>query len=354
MTSIIKRRVKKYGLPPGALVHTGTTKGEKIRLTLIDYDQDTLKIRDNVTLDECLDSMIKPNPTWINISGIHDIQMIEKIGRRLGLHPLLLEDILNSGQRSKVDDYKDTLYIVFRQLKWEEGLTEIDDQQISIVLGNNYLITFMESESDIFKPILERLKVKNSRMRTRGSDYLAYSLADCLVDHYFITLEKMDNRIEYLEETLVDNPSSNKLREIQHLKRQISQLRKAIWPTREVISKLIRMDTLLIREANKIYLQDVYDHVIQAIDTIENFRDIAAGMVELYISNINFKMNEVMKILTVVATIFVPLTFITSLYGMNFKHMPELEWEWGYYYLLGIMAIISFSMWRFFKRKEWV
>lgn len=354
MTSIIKRRIKKYGLPPGALVHTGKASEEKIRLTLIDYDQDSLKIRDSVTLDECLDSMVKPNPTWINIAGIHDIQMVEKIGRRLGLHPLLLEDILNSGQRPKVDDYKDTLYLVFRKLGWDEGSTEIDDQQVSIVLGSNYLITFLESDSDIFKPILERLKVKNSRMRTRGSDYLAYALADCLIDHYFITLEKMDNRIESMEDSLVDHPSENTLKEIQNLKRQINHLRKAIWPTREVISKLIRMDTSLIRESTKIYLQDVYDHVIQAIDTIENFREIAAGMVELYISNINFKMNEVMKILTVMATIFVPLTFISSLYGMNFKHMPELEWEWGYYSLLVIMALTSFSMWRFFRNKGWV
>lgn len=335
-------------------MHTGPAKEEKIRITLIDYDQDSLKIKDNVSLDECLDSMVKPNPTWINISGIHDIQMVEKIGRRLGLHPLLLEDVLNSGQRSKVDDYKDALYIVFRKLGMEENAVEIEDQQVSIVLGSSYLITFLESDSDIFKPILERLKVKNSRMRTRGSDYLAYALADCLVDHYFITLEKMDNKIELLEGSLVDHPASDTLKEIQNLKRQVSHLRKAIWPTREVVSKLIRMDSPLIKESTKIYLQDVYDHVIQAIDTVENFRDITAGMVELYISNINFKMNEVMKILTVMATIFVPLTFITSLYGMNFKHMPELDWEWGYYFLLFVMGGISIGMWRFFKNKGWV
>jgi len=354
MKSILKKRIKKYGLSPGTLVHTGETSDSKVRITLIDFDPENIHIRDRVSLEECLNSMNSPEPTWINVSGIHDVMMVEKIGRRLGLHPLLLEDILNSVQRSKFDEYKDCLYIVLRKLNLLNEECDIEDQQVSIVLGNNYVITFLESESDIFNPIIERLKIKNSRMRTRGVDYLAYALVDCIVDHYFLTLEKIDDRIERFEMAIVDNPDPKILTGIQQLKRQVSHLRKAIWPTREVVSKFIRIDSPLVKESTKIYLQDVYDHVIQAIDTIEGFRDVVSGMVEIYISNINSKMNEVMKVLTVVATIFVPLTFISSLYGMNFKHMPELEWKYGYYMVLGFMLLMSLFMWRYFKKKKWI
>lgn len=354
MGSFLKKRIKKYGLAPGTLIHTGTVTEGKIRITLIDYDQENLKIKDKVSLDECLDSMIKPSPTWINISGIHDIQMVEKIGRRLGLHPLLLEDVLNSSQRSKIDDYKDTLYIVLRMLCLPNENGDIEDRQVSIILGSTFLITFLETDTDFFNPIIERLKTKNSRMRSRGIDYLAYAVVDCIVDHYFLTLEKIDNKVEAVEAAIVDHPTALILKEIQHLKRQISHLRKAIWPTREVMSKFIRIESPLVKESTKIYLQDVYDHVIQAIDAVESFRDIASGMLEIYISNINSKMNEIMKLLTLVATIFVPLTFITSFYGMNFKHMPELEWEWGYPFVILLMVLISFVMWRYFKKKRWV
>jgi magnesium transporter len=355
MTSALKKRIKKYGLPPGTLIHTGLVQEQaKVRIQLIDYNADNIRIKDRVPLEECLDSMSRPEPTWINISGIHDVQMVEKIGRRLGLHPLLLEDVLNSGQRSKIDDYKDTLYIVLRKLSMQNDHADIDDQQVSIILGSNFLITFLESDSDFFSPILERLKIKNSRMRSRGVDYLAYAIVDCLVDHYFLTLEKIDDLVERFETAIVEHPGPKILKGIQQLKRQVSHLKKAIWPTREVVSKFIRIESPLVRDTTKVYLQDVYDHVIQAIDTIESFRDASSGMVEIYISNINSKMNEVMKVLTVVATIFVPLTFISSLYGMNFSHMPELEWEWGYYAVLAFMAACSFGMWRFFKKKQWI
>lgn len=354
MNSVLKKRIKKYGLAPGTLIHTGFVTQGKIRITLIEYDTENFKINDKVSLEECLNSMNTPAPTWINISGIHDPSMVEKIGRRLGLHPLLLEDILNNTQRSKIDDYKDTIYIVLRKLNIQNDDSDIEDQQVSIILGNNFLITFLETDTDFFNPVVERLKIANSRMRARGVDYLAYAVVDCIVDHYFLTLEKIDDRIERFENLIVDNPDHRVLKGIQNLKKQVSHLRKAIWPTREVVSKFIRIESSLVKESTKIYLQDVYDHVIQAIDSIESFRDVASGMVEIYISNINSKMNEIMKVLTVVATIFVPLTFISSLYGMNFKHMPELEWKWGYYLVLGIMAISSFFMWRFFRRKGWI
>ena len=354
MGSFLKKRIKKYGLPPGTLIHTGTVTEGKIRITLIEYDQEALKIKDKVSLEECLDSMNSPSRTWVNISGIHDIQMVEKIGRKLGLHPLLLEDVLNSSQRSKIDDYKDNLYIVLRKLNLLDIESNIEDQQISIVLGNNFLVTFLETDSDFFNPIIERLKTKNSRMRSRGVDYLAYAIVDCVVDHYFLTLETVDDWVEKLEDSIVDHPTNRTLKQIQHIKRQLSYLRKAIWPTREVVSKFIRTESTLVKESTKIYLQDVYDHVVQAIDTVEGVRDISASMLEIYISNINLKMNEVIKLLTLVATVFFPLTFITSLYGMNFKHMPELEWEWGYPFALLLMAIASLFMWFYFKRKKWV
>ena len=354
MDTIFKKKVKKYGLAPGTLTHTGQIKQDKVRITLIEYNSESFKINDKVSLDECLNAMNTPSPTWINISGIHEAKMVEKIGRRLGLHPLLLEDILNTSQRSKVDDYKDTLYIVLRKLDMKENASQIEDEQVSIVLGNNFLITFLETDTDFFNPIIERLMIKNGRMRTRGVDYLAYAIVDCIIDHYFLTLEQIDDRIERFEIWIVDNPGSKILKGIQNLKKQVTHLRKAIWPTREVVSKLIRIESHLIKESTKVYLQDVYDHVVQAIDSIESFREVASGMVEIYISNINSKMNEIMKVLTIVATFFVPLTFITSLYGMNFKHMPELEWEWGYYIVLGFMAVFTFFLWRFFNKKGWI
>lgn len=354
MSKILKKRIKKVGLPPGTLIHTGEKGIGPIKISLIDYDANRLLEKKEATLNECLIYLGAPSVTWINVCGIDDSVAIETLGRHFGLHPLLLEDIMSSGQQSKLDNYKDNIYIVVRQLAYNEKKEEAEDEQVSLILGKNYIISFLESPQNIFSPIRERLQNPKSRLRQRGADYLCYTLIDCLVDNYFLILEKIDNKLEKLEIELFNGSTPNTLEKMHHTKREIILLRKAVWPMREVISNFRRMESPLIQDSTKLYIQDVYDHTIQAIDTIESFRDVTSGMLDIYLSNLSQRMNEIMKVLTIVATIFVPLTFIASLYGMNFKHIPELDWEWSYFTVLGIMFIISISMLYYFRRKKWI
>ncbi len=354
MTRILKKRSKKFGLPPGTLVHIGNHTEEKISVSMMDYDGTHVEEKKDIPLAECLSYIQSPTTTWINVRGIYDVKMIETIGRHFGLHPLLLEDVVNSGQRSKLDDYKENIFIVMRLLKYNQERCELEDQQVSIVLGKNYLISFIESQSNIFDPVRERILCKNSRITHQGPDYLCYALIDTIVDNYFVNLEQFDEHLEILENDLVKQPSPILLQKIQHTKREIALMRKSVWPVREVVSQFRRMETPLIQDSTKLYMQDVYDHTIQAIDTIESFRDISSGLLDIYLSNISFRLNEIMKVLTIVATIFAPATFIASLYGMNFKNMPELNTEWGYPIVLMVMASISIAMLYYFHRKKWL
>jgi magnesium transporter len=354
MSKILKRRVKKAGLPPGSLVPIEESKPSKIQISLIDYDAHDFLEKKDVSLQDCLPHLENKKTTWINVCGIDDPKTIGEIGTHFGLHPLLLEDIMTSGQRSKLDDYKNIIYIVVKMLTYQEGKQEAADEQVSLVLGKNFVISFMESSHHIFAPAIERLHSSTSRIRQRGADYLCYTLIDCLVDNYFLILEKVDEKLENLEEELIHHPTPFTLQKIHRAKKEISLLRKSVWPMREVISNFRRMESPLIQDPTKLYIHDVYDHTIQAIDTIESFRDITAGMIDIYLSNLSQRMNEVMKVLTVVATIFVPLTFIASVYGMNFDNIPELHWKWGYYFVLSIMALISLFMILYFKRKRWL
>lgn len=354
MTRILKKRSRKSGLPPGSLVHIGNHTSEKIILSAMDYDAQHVQEHVDASLSECLAYLGTPTTTWINVRGIHDVKMIESIGRQFGLHPLLLEDIANSGQRSKLDDYKDSIFIVMRLLNYNWEKRELEDEQVSMVLGKNYLISFIEKQSDIFKPVRDRILNKNSRITQQGADYLCYALIDTIVDNYFVNLEQFDENLDLLEKSLVKQPEPVLLQQIQHTKREIALLRKCVWPVREVVNQFRRMETPLIKDSTKLYMQDVYDHTIQAIDTIESFRDISSGLLDIYLSNISFRLNEIMKVLTIVATIFAPATFLASLYGMNFKHMPELDTEWGYPILLAVMALISLGMLYYFHRKKWL
>lgn len=354
MTRILKKRSRKFGLPPGSLVYIGNHSSEKINVSIIDYDATHVEEKQDAQLQECLIFMEKPSTTWINVRGIYDVKMIETIGRHFGLHPLMLEDIVNSGQRSKLDDYKDNIYIVMRLLSYNTEKGELEDEQVSIILGKNYVISFTEAQSNIFEPVRERVLNKNSRITQKGADYLCYALIDTIVDNYFVNLEQFDEKLDLLEKSLVKKPDPSLLQQIQHTKREIALMRKSVWPVREVVNQFRRMETPLIQDSTKLYMQDVYDHTIQAIDTIESFRDISSGLLDIYLSNISFRLNEIMKVLTIVATIFAPATFLASLYGMNFKYMPELESEWGYPILLGVMALISMGMLYYFYRKRWL
>lgn len=350
----IRNRAKKVGLAPGSLVNGNGGLPSQVQISIIDYDAKQCVEKIGADVKQCLACLKSPTITWIHICGIHDKATIETLGQQFGLHPLLLEDIMTIGQRSKLDNYKDTIFIVTQMLMYNEETQQAEDEQVSIVLGPNYLISFVESNKNLFAPVRERLRNPQSRIRQRGADYLCYSLLDCIVDNYFLILEKIDIKVEYLEQEVTETPDSRTLQKIQQSKREVTLLRRAVWPMREVISNLRRIDSPLVLDATKLYLHDVYDHTIQAIDTIESFRDITSGMLDIYLSNISQRMNEIMKVLTIVSTIFVPLTFIASIYGMNFDHIPELHLTWGYYGVLAIMACIAMGMIFFFRRKEWI
>ncbi|MBA3956955.1 MAG: magnesium/cobalt transporter CorA [Parachlamydiaceae bacterium] len=355
MTSLItKKRSKKAGLPPGALVHVGNIVNPKIHISMIDYDPAHLVERDDITAEECVQFLHTPSVTWINVRGIHDSSVLKTIGKHFDLHGLLLEDVMNATQRSKLDDYKSHIFIVMRMLTFREELDILEDEQISVILGPNYVISFLENTKDIFEPIRNRIRSGSTRIRSMGADYLCYAIIDSIVDNYFVVLEAVDKKLDDLEDTLMHAPKPTVMNKIQRAKREIILLRKSVWPMREVVNSFRRLETPLISSATQLYMHDVYDHTIQAIDTIESFRDIASGMLDVYLSNMSQRMNEIMKVLTIVSTIFVPLTFIASIYGMNFDHMPELRWQWGYYFTLGIMGTAALGMLIFFRRKHWI
>jgi magnesium transporter len=345
---------EKVGLPPGTLVHVGEKKAEKVKITVIDYDRENFEEKEVEKIEECFTDKDKPTVTWINVDGLQEVGIIEKVGAHFGIHPLVLEDILHTGQRPKVEDLGDYIFIVLKMLYHDDQEDEMLGEQVSLLLGQNCVISFQEREGDIFNPIRERIRNSKGRIRRAGADYLAYALVDAIVDHYFVILEKMGEKIESLEEELVTNPTPETLQIIHKLKRNLIFLRKSVWPLREVINALERGESPLITEPTGIYLRDVYDHSIQVIDTIETFRDMVSGMLDIYLSSLSNRMNEVMKVLTIIATIFIPLTFIAGIYGMNFKFMPELEWHWGYPTALIVMLLIVGSMFIYFRRKKWL
>lgn len=353
MSRLFKKTSTKIGLPPGTLVHIGEKKIDKVRITLIDYDETHLEEKEIKTVEECFSFKDKPTVTWINIDGLHQVDIIEKIGTHFDLHPLTMEDIVHTGQRPKIDDFEHFIFIVFNMLQYDENINEVKAEQVSLIVGSNFVISFQEKEGDIFNLVRERIRNGKGRIRKSGSDYLAYAMIDVVVDHYFIILEKIGEDIESLEEELLTNPTPDTLQTIHNLKREMIFLRKSVWPLRDVVSTLERGDSDLISETTIIYLRDVYDHTIQVMDTIETFRDMISGMLDIYLSSVSNKMNEVMKVLTIIATIFIPLTFIAGIYGMNFKYMPELDWQWSYPVLWLVIIIVGVSMVIYFKRKGW-
>jgi magnesium transporter len=351
---LIRKRGKKIGLPPGTPVYVGERKDEKIKISIIDYDETQYQEKEAKTIEECFPFKDSPTVTWINIDGIHEVNIIEKVGKHFDLHPLIMEDIVNTEQRPKMEDFGHYVYVVLRMLYFDEEEHEVKGEQVSLVLGENIVISFQEKEGDIFNPIRERIRNNKGRIRKMGADYLAYSLLDTIVDNYFTILEKLGDRIEEMEERLVSDPRPETLQEIHKLKREMIFLRKSVWPLREVINGLERGESSLVHKASRIYLRDVYDHTIQVIDTVETFRDMLSGMHDTYLSSISNRMNEIMKVLTIIATIFIPLTFIAGVYGMNFKFMPELEWRWAYFIVWLVIVIVAAYMVIFFKKKKWL
>jgi magnesium transporter len=351
---LIKKISKTAGTVPGTLIHVGEKRAEKVKITLIDYDEKEFQEKKLETIEDCFPFKETRTVTWINVDGIHDIEIMEKIGKHFDFHPLLLEDVVNTGQRPKMEDFEKYVFMVLKMLYHDDNGEDTIAEQVSIVLGPNYVISFQEKEGDVFNAVRERIRNNKGRIRKMGTDYLAYSLLDAIVDNYFLILEKIGDKIEGIEEDLVKNPTPETLTNIHALKNDMVFLRKSIWPLRELISGLERGEVRLINKSTRVYLRDVYDHTIQVIDTVETFRDMASGILDIYLSSISNRMNEVMKVLTIFAALFIPLTFVAGVYGMNFKFMPELEWRWGYFTVLGVMTLIGLSMMLFFKRKKWL
>ena len=360
MSRFIKRSSKTIGLPPGSLVHVGEKRTSNVKITVIDYDEKNFEEKEVEKVEDCFPFKDKPTVTWINVDGVHQIDIIEKIGKHFGLHPLVLEDIVNTGQRPKMEDFEDYILIVLKMLYHSEKDNEIKAEQISLILGKNFVISFQETEGDVFDFVRERIRNSKGRIRRVSADYLIYALLDTIVDNYFIILEKIGEKVEVMEEELVSNPTPETLQAIHNMKREMIFLRKSVWPLREVISSLQRGESKLIQKSTNIYLRDMYDHTIQVIDTIETFRDMISGMLDIYMSSVSNKMNEVMKVLTIFAAIFIPLTFVAGLYGMNFNpgvskfNMPELNFYLGYPMALFAMAVIGVIMLIYFRRKKWL
>ncbi|AKB55009.1 MULTISPECIES: magnesium/cobalt transporter CorA [Methanosarcina] len=349
------RRGSQIGLAPGSLVHVGEKKVEKVVIRVLAYNSEKLVERKLEKVEECLEFKDKSDLNfWINVDGLDRVDIIGKLGSYFNIHPLTLEDVLNTRQRPKTEDYDSYIYSVLKMIFFDKENKEITVDQVSIIIGPNYVLSFQEREGDVFDMVRERFKNPASRLRKSGVDYLAYGLIDAVIDNYFLILEHFGDKIEYLEEGLVLHPRPETLKTIQKYKRDMITLRKSIWPLRELINGLQRVESDLIKETTRVYLRDVYDHTIQVIDTVEDFRDILSSMVDIYLSSISFRMNEVMEVLTVIATIFIPLTFISGVYGMNFKYMPELNWRWGYPTVMFAMILLAVSMFIYFKKRKWV
>jgi len=352
MSRIFKIEPKKVGLPPGTLVHVGEERTEAVKITILDYDSADFRefVLDDVEI--CQEFKESPTVTWIDVVGIHQLEVIEAIGRNFGIHPLVLEDIVNTQQRPKMEDFDDYLFIVLKMLHQENDA--IIAEQVSLIVGPKYVISFQEEEGDTFGPVRDRIRKAKGRIRKNGSDYLAYALIDAVVDHYFLILEDVGEYLENLEEEVMTNPSPETAQTIHNLKREMIFLRKSVWPLREVISLLARGESPLFGDPMRIYLRDVYDHTIQVVDTIETFRDVLSGMLDVYLASTSNKMNEVMKVLTIIATIFIPLTLVAGIYGMNFEYMPELEWHWGYPTVMLLMFMLGIIMVIYFKKRRWL
>lgn len=350
-----RSRAKKIGLPPGSLIHTGEPGSAPVAITLVDYDRDTLEERQVRTIEECFPFRERPTVTWIDIDGLHQVENIRKLGDEFGIHPLFLEDILNPNQRPKLEDHETYLYIVLKMLVYDGQLHRIEEEQLSLILGENYVISLQEKANDpVLNPVRERLRSGKGRLRRMGADYLAYTLLDTVVDNYFVALEEFGDYVDDLEEKVLACSAQEILVDIQRARRDVLLLRRTLWPLRELLNSLQKSESERIDSETRLYLKDVHDHVAQIIDEVEAYRETITQLGHVYLSNLSNQMNQVMKVLTVFAAIFIPLTFIVGVYGMNFAYMPELKWPWAYPVLWLLMLGLGAGMFYYFYRKKWL
>ncbi len=354
MSESLSSASEKSGLPPGSLVHVGEVHEHEHKITVIDYNKSTLTKRTIKNIEELLPYKTTDTVTWVIIDGLKDVSIIDAIGQHFYIHALVLEDILNTHQRPKFEEFDDYLYIVIKAISLADDEFNVEYEQVSLLLLDKFVFTFKEKPDALFNPIFSRLDNDKSHLRNLSADYLTYIIMDTIVDEYFSLQDTFDELIENVEDELLNNPSAQTLNIIQKIKRELIFLRRSVSPLRELLAAVQRSESPLLNEKTKRYFRDIYDHVIRVSEAMESYRDLIAGMLDIYLSSVSNKMNETMKILTVFASIFIPLTFIAGVYGMNFAYMPELQWKWGYPALWGVFIGVSVFLLRFFKKKKWI
>lgn len=356
----VKKTSAKIGMPPGSLVYVGEKKVEKVKITVIDYDEKQFQKKTVERIEDTFPFRDSQTVSWINVDGLHEISILEIIGQHFNIHPLVIEDILSTHQRPKIEIFDDYIFIILKMIRYDHEEDEINMEQVSLILGKNFVITFQEMEGDIFDPLRTRIENGKGRARKSGSDYLAYAILDILVDNYFLVLEALGEEIESLETAVLEDNDPSLIERIHYLKRQLIDLRKTIWPLREVIANLQRSESLLVSKPIGRFLGDLHDHVMQTIDALETYREMTSSILDIYLTMMSNRMNEVMKVLTIIATIFIPLSFLAGVYGMNFDtsispfNMPELENPYGYIMFWSLAVAIGVGLLIFFRRKRWI
>jgi magnesium transporter len=352
--NVLKHRGAKAGLPPGSLVYVGEDRAHRTRIALMDFDEARLTERQVARVDECLEFKDGTSVTWINVDEVHEPGVLERFGRVFGFHNLMLEDILNTDQRPKVEDHGDYIYLVLKMLEWRQDTGDVDIEQLSLVVGPRFVISFQERAGDFFDPVRARIRESVGRIRKLGADYLAYALLDSVIDQYFLVLERMGERAEALEDVVMTEPGPGTLARIHALKREMIFLRKAVWPLKEVIASLRHLDTPLVAKSTHIFLRDLQDHIEQVVEGIDTLHMLLADLMDTYLSVVSNRTNAVMRVLAVLSAVFMPLTFVTGIFGMNFHDMPPLDWHWGFIGSLAGMVALALVMIVYFRRKGWL
>ncbi|EMR01405.1 magnesium/cobalt transporter CorA [Cesiribacter andamanensis] len=354
LASLHRKGKHKVGLPPGSPMYTGHQADEPVTMQLFLYTPDQLQELEPATVEEVKAARLPGSSLWLNVDGVHQVALVEQLCQQFGIHPLTIEDIVNTHQRPKVEQLEGYLYVVLKMIDYDAERGTVSSEQVSLVLGPDFVLSFQERPGDTFTAVRNRLRLGKPRIRGGGSDYLLYALMDTIVDNYFVILDKIDERAVALEEQMLVHATKDNFDAVYHLKREMLTIWRSVWPLRDVMYRLERGDFALIQEKTQIYLHDVYDHMTQIIDIVEVTRDLLKGMADLYHSTISSRTNEIMRVLTIISTIFIPLTFIVGVYGMNFEVMPELTWTWGYYGVWGLMLVLTVSMVVVFRKRKWL
>lgn len=353
--SDVRQRAKKAGQPPGTLMYTGQQQNKVPIITVSTFDTTDCEVTTGKDIHESLSKQNFKKMCWINVEGMQEVSLINEIAQHFSIHPLTVEDILNVEQRPKIEEFDGYTFLTLKMLHWAKEHSELSVQQISIIFGKNFILSFQESNTSIFDLIRMKLQSTSSqRLRQQNSDYFAYRLLDAIVDEYFVVLECLGEEIERVEEKIISAPTPQNSKIIYRLKRQMLMLRKSIWPLREVVSHLLYEEEALITKFTRLYLRDLYDHTMQAIDTVETFRDMLTSMLDMYLSGLTIRMNEIMKTLTIITTIFIPITALSSIYGMNLPNIPFMKSSWGFSIIASIMVASVTGMVIYFRRKKWI